>query len=283
VRATIAAPVAAIAAAAGILDLLVAGNPPLHSVLLASVCLAAALATGNVLPRKRLAVLAAGLPVLWRLTYHADTVVLAAALVPAVATLGTPQNRWLSAVLAGAYAAGVGAIVQGEVPIVVGSGLTALAFVAVRPRTPTDQQLSFFRSVALFAPALVLVGLMSANAATGIADGLTVRRVLHLSVGLAGLLAFIAVALLGQLTLLESEDPAQRHLWAMLGATLAVPFGLLATADASAVMANLALAAVPLAVGASITVARLEAEAGWARWISIGPPLLAVVSQLGLS
>lgn len=278
---SLAVAVALVAAAGSLVDLVLLEAGLLHAVLVGVVVMAAAGACGRTLPRVEGALLAALLVALWSLVYRAPTPALAAALVPAAFCLASPGNRWLAALLAGAFAGATTWLLEAT-PAAVGLA-TAIGLLATasRPRLPTSQQLVFLRVASLFLPGLLLAGLMVANAATGYADGLAVRRVVVLALGLGGLATYLGLAGLGQTTLLESDDPAQRHAWLGLAAGLAVPAGRLASGEPSTVLASLPVAAAPLALAAAVTAARLDRENGLGTGAAASLTVVAVVAQLG--
>lgn len=279
---SIAVAVALVSAAGSLVDIALLDAGLLHAALLGSLVVAAAAVCGRALPRAEGALLAALLVALWSLVYHASAIGLAVALGPAAFCLASPRNRWLAAVLASAFA---GLATWGLQASPTASGLAAtIAFLAAaaRPRLPTGQQLGALRAASLFTPGVLLLGLMVANAATGYADDIGVRRVVVLAVGLAGLGTYLGLAGLGQTTLMESDDPVQRHAWLGLAAGLAVPAGRLASGDPSSVLAALPVAAAPLALAATVTAARLDRGRILVPGIAPSIIIVAVVGQLGL-
>lgn len=270
----------ALAAAGGDLALTDAGL--LHAALVGALCLAAAAATARLVPRPELALLGAALPAVWSLVYAAEPIVLAAAVLAALPALGSPRQRWVSALLAGAFAAGL--VVLSTAPMSTAAIAGALGVLGglLRPRLPTRQQLVFLRSASLFGPGLLLLGLMAANAATGQAEALSVRQTVLTALGLAGLASLLGLTGLGQTTVLESDDPAQRHVWLSLAATLAVPLALIVRGNPTSVLQVMPVASVPMGVASAVTVARLDAENGLPIALGASIVFVTVVAQFAL-
>lgn len=263
-------------------DLLVAGAALEHALLLGLVCLLAGLTTWRLLPRAWLAPAAAAVAALWSLSYQAPVLVLVIALAVPAAALLLPSDRRLAAPLV-ALLAGAGVYLlldglQGPIVAALAGGLATL----LRPERPTNEQITFLRLTSLFAPGGLLLALGAANAATGYAGELAIREVLALGLGLAGLAALLSIAGLGLSTLLESADATQRHAWVALAAGLAVPLGVATTFDPSRVLASAPAAAVPIALLASTTAARLHQESPWPLLACLGPVALALALQAGL-
>lgn len=271
-----------IGVAALAVDLLALGATIVHAGLLGLVCVGAGLLTDRLLPRAWLVPVAAGLPAAWSLAYQAPVLVLVfALLVPAVALLAPSDRRLAAPLVALLAAAGTYVLVDGVRGPAIAALVAGLATLA-RPERPTRGQLAFVRAACLLGPGLVLLALVAANAATGYADELAVRRVLALALGLAGLTALVAIAGLGVATLLESADEAQRYAWVGLAAGLAVPAGLLVTFDPNRVLAAAPAAAVPIALGAATSIARLDQAAAWPAKAALLPAVVALALQAGL-
>jgi hypothetical protein len=272
--------VAILGVASVLFAIFAAGSELLRSVLVGVLVFAVAGVTWQALPRRELAVLAAAMVAAWSLVYQAPWIVLVGALGPAVLCQVTPRNRWASSVLAAAVA---GALTWFLASWTLSGGVAGVAFLLaiLRPQLPTEQQLAFLRASALFAPGLLLLGLMVANAATGYADDLPVRRIVALVVGLAGLVVFMGLAGLGQSTLMESRDPLQRHVWVSLVAGLAPALGLVGTSDPASVLAALPLAVAPLVLAGAVTVARIDQTTDVPSLVTYCLPLLVILTQVG--
>jgi hypothetical protein len=276
----LAGAVAILGVASVLFAIFAAGSELLRSVLVGVLVFAVAGVTWQALPRRELAVLAAAMVAAWSLVYQAPWIVLVGALGPAVLCQVTPRNRWASSVLAAAVA---GALTWFLASWTLSGGVAGVAFLLaiLRPQLPTEQQLAFLRASALFAPGLLLLGLMVANAATGYADGLPVRRIVVLVFGLAGLVVFLGLAGLGQSTLMESRDPLQRHVWVSLAAGLAPALGLVGTSDPASVLAALPLAVAPLVLAGAVTVARIDQTTDVPSLVTYCLPLLVILTQVG--
>jgi len=261
---------------------LVFEQSPRHAVLVAAVVLAAAGACLRGLERPGLGLFAAGLVAVLAPVHQAPLVALAAALLPAVLTVWAPGSRWLAALLAGTIAAGAGAVItRGVAPAGI-AGVLAAGATVLRPSQPTQRHIAYLRAVSLYGPAIALAGLMAANAATGYADALAVRRIVLVVVALSGASALVAIAGLGLSTLLESDDPLQRRAWTGLAAGLAVPMGLAERLDPSLALEATAVAAVPLVLAVCVATARWARSGPGPRWAAYAGPIAATLAILGI-
>lgn len=231
--------------------------------------------------------LAAGLVAgLWGPVHEAPLVTALLALGPAVTLYSGRLGRWVQALLAGLIAAVGAALILAPGPgvaiAIALAGVGAALVAVLRPGFPTAGQRAFLRTGALFVPALGLGALLAANAVLGLGEARSVRTVLELGVGLAGVLALLGSALLGLAVLLASDDELQGGAWAAMSAGAGVIAGTLPARDPSLTIETLAVLAVPVAVLAAIALGRQHRDGPGPAWIAGLALAVALAAQLGL-
>lgn len=154
-------------------------------------------------------------------------------------------------------------------PIAAGLGLVG---VLLRPEHPTAGQVRFLRRTSLFAPALVLFGLVIVNAVAGIGGSRTVLATLRLGVGVSGALVVLAAGGLGLTVLLESRSEAQARVWTASAVGVAVAAGTLPARDPSLTLVALSAATVPAGVLVALALGRQLRDGPGTRtqgWLSL--------------
>lgn len=281
-----AAAVVAIGLAAGLLDRFVGTPSDRHALLVAALVAGVGAAAWQVTERWDLGAVAAATAGLWAIPHTVPRHQVWVAAGPIAAML--VPTAWLERVRDLGLAI-VGAALALLAGVGLGLSVPALAFAAVgafvttyaRPAVPTEGTLRGLRTVALFTPGLALVGLVGVNAGTGWLEAAGGAQALGLGVGLLGLTAILALAVLGLSTLLASRDPAQRSAWLAASLGIVVLAATVPARDVELLRAAGAHALAPLAVLATVAGARVGATQG-SRLSGYMFPLAASVTQIPL-
>ncbi len=271
---------AAIALAAGLIDLLVFSQGLVHAQVILLAVLVTAIVADHLIDRREVAVIAAATVTVWPLVHQAPMAWLGMAMVPAAALLVPSVGRAWDAIGLVVTTVVVGYLLARALYPALGAGLLVGVLVLLRPRHPTKDQIRLLRSTALALPAIGLV------AAIGIGLGLDlppqpIRTTLWLSITLAAFLGLGALAGLGLATLVESTHPSQASVWnasmMSIALVLAGLAGWLPGAGWGALEVA-AVAAVPMAALAGLAAIRLRAGGTGIMTMFVWlPPALAMV------